>query len=445
MDGHLLDSVLAVAPTVTPTVGPRSEVILDLVGRKLGKYVVRELIGQGGMATVWSAVHEELGGVVAIKLLDARLLDGDAPERFLREARVSAQLNHDHVVKVIDFARDPEFGSYIIMERLTGHPLDRVLASQGPLEERRVIALAMQIADALGAAHEAGIVHRDLKPGNVFLTRALGTEVVKVVDFGIAGVSAERTTLLTRSGAMFGTPLYMSPEQWDGVQVGPASDIYSLGVVMFEMLTGRLPIAAGALTEMAKKVALMEAPSMLTVRPDLSPELDAIVLRCLRKHRSERFASMRELAEALRNVGAPRTSRVPPAASIPAPARIAPVEKNHKLVVATVGGLIALVALLAIGLTGLHRSKPTESAPTQGFGLAPTPPTTPLSTSPPTTASSEVTPPPTISASVPPALATTPPPAKPNVAAAAAAPTSKPASKTKANGTSTAGIYTEKW
>lgn len=442
MDGVLLDSVLAVAPTVTPTVGPRSEAILDLVGRKLGKYVVRELIGQGGMATVWGAVHEELGGVVAIKVLDARLLDGDAPERFLREARVSAQLNHDHVVKVIDFAKDPEFGSYIVMERLTGQPLDRVLASNGPLDERRVIAVAMQIADALGAAHDSGIVHRDLKPGNVFITRAFGNEVVKVVDFGIAGISAERATVLTRSGAMFGTPLYMSPEQWDGVQVGPASDIYSLGVVMFEMLTGRLPISAGALTEMAKKVALQEAPSMLTVRPDLSPELDAIVLRCLRKQRSERFASMRELAEALKNVAAPRASRLPSAASIPAPARVAPVEKGNKLVFAAVSGVVALVALLGVGLVSMRASSLPAAAPTQGFGLAPPPPTAPLPPieAPSPSATSIVIPPP----SVPAPSASASAPETPQSTRQSAP---KPVPKTKSTGTaaSTSGIYTDKW
>lgn len=432
MDGVSLDSVLAVAPTVTPTVGPRSDAILDLVGRKLGKYVVRELIGRGGMATVWGAVHEELGGVVAIKVLDARLLDGDAPERFLREARVSAQLNHDHVVKVFDFAKDPEFGSYIVMERLTGQPLDRVLASNGPLDERRVIAVAMQIADALGAAHESGIVHRDLKPGNVFMTRAFGSEVVKVVDFGIAGVSAERATVLTRSGAMFGTPLYMSPEQWDGIQVGPASDVYSLGVVMFEMLTGRLPISAGALTEMAKKVALQEAPSMLTVRPDLSPELDAIVLRCLRKQRSERFSSMRELTEALKNVGAPRASRLAPAASIPPPART---EKGNKLVIAAVSGVVALAALLGLGLVGMRASNVQGAAPTQGFGLAPPPPTTPL---PPMSAPSSSAA--TSAVIAPSADASTPEPPR-------SAPKSTPKAAPNAKGAaaSTSGIYTDKW
>ncbi|AKU98784.1 serine/threonine protein kinase [Labilithrix luteola] len=320
IDGYEIDDtdLLAVAATITPeqlatqkTAGANG----DLVGRKLGKYVLKELIGRGATASVWSAEHQEIGGNVAVKVLDQRPVDGaEAHERFLREARVSAKLDHDHVVKVIDFGRDASVGSYIVMERLTGQPLDRLIAAEAPLDERRVVALALQVTDALGAAHALGIVHRDLKPGNIFLTRSLGTEVVKVVDFGIARVTFERATDLTGAGVVYGTPLYMSPEQWDNVGVGPASDIYALGVVLYEALTGRLPIAATAITEMAKKVALEEPPSMRATRPNLSPGVDAIVLRCLQKEPEDRFATMMDLADSLRELQdrktAPKRSRL---------------------------------------------------------------------------------------------------------------------------------------
>lgn len=325
-DGFEVDSshILAVATTIDPTPSgtpprPRPSGPVparSLVGTKLGRYVIEELLGRGGMATVWKARHEELGGFVAIKVLDQRIDEraerarsskaegDDAQERFLREAKVSAQLNHDHVVKVIDFARDPEVGSYIVMELLSGLPLDRIIAAEAPLSESRTIAIALQIADALAAAHAVGIVHRDLKPGNVFVTRALGAELIKVVDFGIAKLSIDRATALTVPGKLFGTPLYMSPEQWDNAGVGPRSDIYSFGVVLYEMLTGRLPISGGAMTEMARNVALTSPKSMRAHRASISPALDALVLRCLAKEPEGRYASMTEVGAALRVLAA---------------------------------------------------------------------------------------------------------------------------------------------
>jgi serine/threonine-protein kinase len=309
-DGFEVDSthLLAVAATVAPIVDgdddPTSRgpiPIADLSGVKLGNFVIEGLLGRGGMATVWSAVHQNLGSFVAIKILAPHITDTDeAQARFFREAKVSAQLAHAHVVKVIDFARDPNIGAYIVMERLSGDPLDRLLAETGPLPEERATSIALQIADALGAAHDLGIVHRDVKPANVFVTRSLGRDFVKVVDFGIAKLSLDRATALTRSGKLFGTPLYMSPEQWDDSEVGPASDIYSLGVVLYEMMTGRLPLSGSAMIEMAKQVALTQPRSMRVHRPELSSDIDAIVLRCLRKEPGERFASMAELTARLR-------------------------------------------------------------------------------------------------------------------------------------------------
>ena len=284
---------------VTETIPPGSG---SLVGRRIGRYVIDGLLGKGGMATVWRAVHAELGGEVAIKILAPEAVRGEEEiQRFFREAKVSAQLNHDHVVRVIDFARDPELGAYIVMELLRGLNLDRVLRAEGPLEEGRAVALALQIADALVAAHAHGIIHRDLKPANIFVTRTLGAEVVKVVDFGIAKVPTSSMSL-TRPGEIYGTPRYMSPEQWEGAPITEASDIYSIGVVLYEMLAGKVPVTGPGWTQLAINVALNDIAPIATHRPGISPSIDAIVLRCLRKNPSERFGSMRELQEALERV-----------------------------------------------------------------------------------------------------------------------------------------------
>jgi serine/threonine-protein kinase len=383
-DGFEVDSshALAVATTIEPggEAPSRTRVPLpSLVGTKLGKYVVRELVGKGGMATVWRAVHDELGGEFAIKILDKDAVDGDeGHERFLREAKVSARLNHAHVVKVIDFARDPLVGSYIVMELLSGEALDRVLAKEGPLDEKRAIGIGLQIADALSAAHALGIVHRDVKPANVFVTRALGAELVKVMDFGIAKLSVEKAVTLTRPGRLFGTPLYMSPEQWDNAGIGPASDVYSLGVVLYEMVTGRPPITGSAVTEMAKNVALTEPKSIRAVRPEISPAYDALVLRCLRKEPSERFATMQEVAAAL------EAARLAPRAAPRSPSRATTI---------AVGVAAALsVGAAAITLGVRARSPRSASAPPAATSLGATDaPASPPSPAPPPSIAPETT------------------------------------------------------
>jgi serine/threonine protein kinase len=384
VDGFEVDSshVLAVATTIEPNSGvpsrrsPSLPPAEDLTGTKLGRYVIEGLLGRGGMATVWRAVHEELGGSVAIKVLDKRVVETeDAQERFLREAKVAARLNHDHVVKVIDFARDPVVGSYIVMELLDGRPLDRLLAS-GPLDEARAIALGLQIADALAAAHAMGIIHRDLKPGNVFVIRALGMEAVKVVDFGIAKLSIEKATALTRPGKLFGTPLYMSPEQWDNADVGPASDVYSLGVVLYEMLTGHLPISGSVMTEMAKNVALTSPRSLRTHRPNISPALDAVVLRCLEKDAKNRFASMAELTNALREAQRTPSRSV----TITGQQRVAQNKRS-----ALIFGAVAVVGIAGGYLYASTRERAAQATHTNDASDMPASPTPVAAATPPST------------------------------------------------------------
>lgn len=323
--------MLAIATTIAPRDEARKP-SRDLSGKRLGRYVVDTLLGRGGMATVWRGVHEELHTAVAIKVLDADVVEGDvAKQRFFREAKLNARLNHDHVVKVIDFASDPDVGSYIVMELLEGQPLDRLLGVERPLDEARALKLAIQIADGLAAAHALGIVHRDLKPGNVFVIRALGREVVKVVDFGIAKHAFETTSALTHPNRVYGTPLYMSPEQWENANVGPASDVYSLGVVVYQMVTGRLPIDGTLITEMARKVALVEPPPARSIRPSLSPGIEELLRSCLRKDPATRPRSMAELRDALERVLGQTTS--------------APSSRGSPASRLVVGGIVGVVAI----------------------------------------------------------------------------------------------------
>jgi eukaryotic-like serine/threonine-protein kinase len=339
-----------------------------LAGKRIGRYVVDRLLGEGGMATVWRAVHEQLGGEVAIKILAPEAVRGEQElERFFREAKVCAQLNHDHVVKVIDFARDPDVGSYIVMELLNGRGLDRVLVEEGPLEEGRAVALALQITDALAAAHALDIVHRDLKPANIFVTRTLGTEIVKVMDFGIAKIPMSRAVALTRPGEIYGTPLYVSPEQWDNGPISEATDIYSLGVVLYEMLAGKPPLNGSALTELVKNVALGEPAPLASHRPTISPDLDAIVQQCLRKRPTERFASMRELRAALERVQCGLDVTHTMAGVDSSRAAVRPKRRGVFVAVATVSFVVALAAAVTFagGRWRRHHSFPvTSNAPT---------------------------------------------------------------------------------
>src|SRR5262249_40533834 len=153
-----------------------------------------------------------------------------------------------------------------------GRGLDRVLSAEGPLEESRAVSFALQIADALAAAHAHGIVHRDLKPANIFVTKTLNTEILKVMDFGIAKTAMNTALALTRPGEIYGTPLYMSPEQWDNAAITEASDIYSFGIVLYEMLAGKPPLNGSVLTELVKNVVLREPPPLTLHRPTISPE-----------------------------------------------------------------------------------------------------------------------------------------------------------------------------
>jgi serine/threonine protein kinase len=367
-DGTPVDSAtaIAVASTINPSLKAQSAAESDsslerIIGEQFGKYVVDELIGRGGMGSVFRVTHAELGNKFALKIMDERIVgSADAHTRFLREARAAARIDHPNVIRVLDHARHPQYGSYLVMELLSGTPLDQVIASKPMLDETRAIDIALQICDALGAAHDQGIVHRDLKPANVFLTKQRGVETVKVMDFGVAKVAADAATLLTRPGSVIGTPLYMSPEQWDNADIDARSDVYSFGVVLYEMLTGRLPVRGVGITEVAKNLATKKVPPPRSVRPDLGEATEIVVLRCLEKEKTDRFPSMRAAADAL----------IEARAHVGKPVARAPSRRTPILLAAAV----AAVGLAVYGLGRPSSSGSTSPSPGASSAVAIAPP-----------------------------------------------------------------------
>ncbi|KYF90515.1 hypothetical protein BE17_15725, partial [Sorangium cellulosum] len=255
------------------------------------------------MGVVAAVRHLELGELFAIKfLLPQALGEAEAVGRFLREARAAARLKGEHVAKVYDVGRLDTGAPYMVLEYLDGADLKEVVRSAGPLPWEDAVLFLLQAADAIAEAHALGIVHRDIKPANLFLIRRPnGAPCVKVLDFGISKQTAPDNVDLTRTGSMLGSPLYMSPEQMMARKdVDARSDIWAMGVVLYELLTGRVPFPAKTLTEVVGRV-LQEEPQLPSqLRPGLPLELDHIVARCLQKQPEHRFQHVEELAVPLR-------------------------------------------------------------------------------------------------------------------------------------------------
>ncbi len=274
-----------------------------MIGEQIGNYVVRQQLGEGGMGAVYLAEHPQIGKRVALKVLHAELAANvDITTRFFHEAKAVNDIGHPNIVDILDFgSMTTERGPlvYLVMELLTGSTLTTVI-EQGAIDPQRTVRIALQIADALAASHAKGIVHRDLKPDNIMLVARGRDEQVKLLDFGIAKMTAGTTSTKTRTGMVMGTPRYMSPEQCEGRgNIDHRTDIYALGIVLYEMLTGRLPFNGSGYGEILVK-QMTEAPVPLsTVRPGISPHLEQIVLKALQKRPEERFATMEELASAL--------------------------------------------------------------------------------------------------------------------------------------------------
>jgi serine/threonine-protein kinase len=304
-----------------------------------GKYRIERVLGEGGMGLVVQATHLALDQQVAIKFLkDEALEHPEVVERFKREARAAVRVRGPHVARVIDVDQTPDGKPFMVMEYMNGEDLDAVLEKRGALTVEEAATYVLQACDAIAEAHAQKIIHRDIKPANLFLTSSEGRKpMVKVLDFGISKLQ-EGQGGMTQTAAILGSPYYMSPEQLRASKnVDERADIWSLGVTLYELLTGKRPFQAETLPEIVTHIVLNQPPTVRSIRPDVPEELEAIVLRCMRTKPEERYQNVAELARALAPFAEPGSRHIAPGisrmllgASLPPAAGPAPVEMTAR-------------------------------------------------------------------------------------------------------------------
>ncbi|MBI3180749.1 MAG: protein kinase [Myxococcales bacterium] len=353
-----------------------------------GRYRIVRKLGQGGMGAVYLAELVGIGHKVALKFLKSDLSeDADIARRFLNEAKSYALVAHPNAVVLHDFKQDDEGNLFIAMEYFEGEDLKRILAERGRLSLPEAAEIILQVADVLGHAHTRGVVHRDLKPENVMIRKGLRGIHVKVLDFGIARLMGE-STKLTMRGSIAGTPRYMAPEQVEGTEVDHRVDIYALGVVFFELLTGVQPFDGQTIAEILRNQVVKPMPHLADAVPAVdAPEIDAVIQKATAKSREQRFGDMTAFAHAL--VEALPTLAQGPALSlatssgqdaarreVATPARLetlappvpdtelAPPRRSRLAALATVGLGIAAVGGVA-AVVALGRYRPPEDVPLQ--------------------------------------------------------------------------------
>jgi serine/threonine protein kinase len=275
-----------------------------------GKYRVERILGAGGMGVVLAAHHVQLDQRVALKfLLPEAMVNPEALGRFLREARAAVRIRSEHVARVTDVGQLESGTPYMVMEYLEGHDLSVWLADHGALPVQQAVDFVLQACEAVAEAHTLGIVHRDLKPANLFCIRTPdGQPSIKVLDFGISKVTVTDGQAMTRTNALIGSPLYMSPEQMMSAKdVDPRADIWSLGVILFELLTGRVPFMANSVPELAVRIMTQPVPKLRSLSPELSEAIERSVARCLERNLDQRFQSVADMAMALQDHGSKRS------------------------------------------------------------------------------------------------------------------------------------------
>jgi serine/threonine-protein kinase len=416
-----------------------------------GKYQVERILGVGGMGVVVAAHHIQLDEKVALKfLLPDALKNTEALARFEREARAAVKIKSEHIARVIDVGKLDNGSPYMVMEYLEGGDLSGMLAKTGKLPVEQAVDFVLQASEAIAEAHALGIVHRDLKPANLFcIRRRDGQLAIKVLDFGISKVtktgSMPDSMSMTKTTAVIGSPVYMSPEQMQSSKgVDLRTDIWSMGVILYELVTGRLPFNGDTVTELAIRIATEPAPPMADIPPGLPAGLEPVVMRCLEKPRERRYQDMSELAVALLPFGSPRARHLvekicaivgnpSPDASAPLPAspmastsatkghatdagwQSEPTGKKGSKAVLGIAAAVGLAVAVG-GVVLFMRKGPAPEAPV----VATTPATTSAAPSSPLPSAVTLTPPPdTASAAVAVAAVTsapaapTPPPATP--------------------------------
>ncbi len=342
-----------------------------MVGTTISHYKILEKLGEGGMGVVYKAEDTKLDRVVALKFLPARLATSVQDKaRFIQEAKSAASLNHPNVCSIIDI-QDLDGQMFIVMEFVDGQTLRD---KEGSLSFKQAVDIGIQIADGLTAAHEKGIVHRDIKPENIMVRK---DGICQIMDFGLAKLrhASSKINRLTMEGSTVGTAGYMSPEAVQGQDTDQRSDIFSLGVVLFELFTGQLPFKGVHETALLYEIVNVDAPPMSSVKPEIDPALDAIVLECLAKDPGERFQSVAEVGKELRRFkresSRSRVSRVtsvrpigqgmPSSASMTVPElaapAAAPVKKSRPVLMMALAGVFFLST---VGLAYLHWRETTK-------------------------------------------------------------------------------------
>jgi serine/threonine-protein kinase len=407
-DGRVLgaaEAVIGSAPTLpdrtgaaaAPATKPQPEERFDsLLGVVLaGRYEVLRRIGEGGMGAVYEAKHTLIGKRVAVKvLLEKFHAQSDLVARLLQEARLASSIGHENIVDVTDFGTTDDGRSFVVMEFLDGESLAELAMREAPLPIERSLRIARQVASALGAAHAKGIFHRDVKPENIYLVQRGDADFVKVVDFGISkavkpgGDEGPEAYRLTHTGLLLGTPLYMSPEQARGSEdLDHRVDIWALGVLLYECLTGEVPFRANNYLQIISQVLTHEPLPPSRLRPELGiPDaVEAVVMRAMEKDRTRRTQTMADLERDLeRLLAGDQNVGLPPAVAGAAATKARPAPRRWPLVLVATAALAGGVAL-AISRPGSSAVGPVAHAPLAGPGSQPSrvaPPEIPAASEP---------------------------------------------------------------